>query len=385
MKEKLSLTMMLEFRKQLQYILLLIVGMLLSACSGTTPVKDKEIEDKRVEIVFPPAPEQPRLYYEMTLFHSAQLSEQSKESRWREFLTGENTYASGEGLSKPYDVTACGGRVYISDTVRRHIAVFDFKEMNYFTIGTEEPGFLRKPLGLDTDANCNVYVADISLGTVMTYDSEGKFISTIGGPDWFHRLSHVAVDSAGDRLYAVDTGGVQTEEHRVRVFDISTTEHLFDIGIRGREEGQFNLPKDIDIGPDGRVYVVDSGNFRVQIFDRDGQFIRAFGSVGNRTGQFSRPKGIASDPEGNIYVADTSLANFQIFNAEGQLLMFVGNRTNKSQPAGYMLPAGIDVDADGRVYFVDQFFRKVDIYRPASMQPEEGALGRAITRTSQGQ
>jgi DNA-binding beta-propeller fold protein YncE len=366
----------------LQYILLLIVGILLSACNGTTPVKDKEIEDKRVEIVFPPSPEEPRFYYEMTLFHSAQLSEQSKESRWREFLTGENTDVSGEGLSKPYDVTACGGRVYISDTVRRHIAVFDFREMKYFTIGTEEPGFLRKPLGLDTDANCNVYVADISLGSIMIYDSEGTYISAIGSPEWFHRLSHVAVDEAGERLYAVDTGGVQTEEHRVRVFDIGSAEHLFDIGPRGKEEGQFNLPRDIDIGPDGRIHIVDSGNFRVQVFDREGNFIRTFGSVGNRTGQFSRPKGIATDPEGNIYVADTSLANFQIFNAEGQLLMFVGNRTNKSQPAGYMLPSGIDVDADGRVYFVDQFYRKVDIYRPASLPAEEGDIGRAIFRTS---
>jgi len=377
MKDNFSLTIM-----QLHFIPLLIAGILLSACNGTTPVKEKDIEEKNVELVFPPSPEEPRFYYEMTLFHSSQLSEQSGESRWREFLTGESTAEKGEGLSKPYDVTACGGRVYISDTVRRHIAVFDFREMNYFTIGTEEPGFLRKPLGLDTDANCNLYVADISLGSVMVYDSEGNFISAIGDPEWFHRLSHVAVNEAADRLYAVDTGGVQTDEHRVRVFDISSGDHLFDIGTRGKEDGELNLPKDIDIGPDGRVLILDSGNFRVQVFDQDGNFIRKFGQVGNRTGQFSRPKGIASDPDGNIYVADTSLANFQIFNAEGELLMFVGSRTNKSQPAGYMLPSGIDVDNDGRIYFVDQFFRKVDVYRPAEMRVEEGDIGRAITRTN---
>jgi hypothetical protein len=41
-----------------------------------------------------------------------------------------------------------------------------------------------------------------------------------------------------------------------------------------------------------------------------------------------------------------------------------------------MLPAGIDVDEDGRVYMVEQFFRKVDVFRPASITAEEGYIGR---------
>ena len=377
--------MMPGLTKYLHYIPLLMVGILLCACNGTSPVKDTEVEEEKFELAFPPIPDIPRFYYEMTFIHSNQLKERSEDLSWREILTGEKEGASGaEGLAKPYDVTACGGRVYISDTVRRQVAVFDVNNRSYFTIGKKEPGILRKPLGLDSDADCNIYVADTTLNSVMVYDSKGQFIRALGGKEWFHRLSHVAINPQGTRVYAVDTGGVQTEAHRIRVFDTQSGEHLHDIGTRGTEQGQFNLPKDIDIGTDGKVFVVDSGNFRVQVFDQEGTFIRTFGTVGNRSGQFARPKGVATDPDGNIYVADTSFANFQIFSAEGRLLMHIGERSDDNKPAGYMLPSGIDVDADGRIYFVDQFYRKVDVFRPAALPAGHGAIGHILHPESGG-
>jgi hypothetical protein len=81
------------------------------------------------------------------------------------------------------------------------------------------------------------------------------------------------------------------------------------------------------------------------------------------------------DPQGNIYAADAAFGNFQIFTPDGQLLLFIGSRSTRPGPAQYMLPAGIDVDEDGRVYFVDQFFRKVDVFRPAALAKGEGYLG----------
>ena len=126
---------------------------------------------------------------------------------------------------------------------------------------------------------------------------------------------------------------------------------------------------------DGRLYVVDGGNFRVQIFSADGQYVGSFGSIGVTRGQFSRPKGIDTDPDGNIYVTDSAFGNFQIFSPAGELLLFIGTRSESPEPAKYMLPAGIAVDEDGRVYMVDQFFRKVDVYRPASLSSDQGYLG----------
>jgi DNA-binding beta-propeller fold protein YncE len=325
------------------------------------------------ELVFPPPPEQARFYFERTILGSADVVGEDSEARWRRVLTGEAKRTTG--FSKPFDVEACQGRIYVSDTVRRSIMLFDVPDGSFNEFGVTEPGELMKPLGMAVDAECNLYVVDGTAKRIVVYDQDGNYLNAFGGAEMFERPSHVAVDSDSRYAYVVDTGGVNSQLHRVRVFDIATGEHVFDIGERGDGPGQFNLPRDIAVGRDGRLYVVDGANFRVQVFESDGTWVNTFGSVGIYPGQFSRPKGVAADPDGNIYVTDTAFGNFQIFNAEGQLLLFVGTRSETMQPARYMLPAGIGVDEDGRVYMVDQFFRKIDVFRPARIGPGEGFLG----------
>jgi DNA-binding beta-propeller fold protein YncE len=174
---------------------------------------------------------------------------------------------------------------------------------------------------------------------------------------------------------------VTSDRHLVRVFDGVSGAHLMDIGKRGSGPGEFNLPRDLAIGRDGRLYVVDGGNFRVVVFDKDGRYLQSFGSVGKQYGQFARPKEIAADRDGNVYVVDSAFGNFQIFNPEGELLLFVGDRSERDGPAKYMLPSGIAVDEDGRVYVVDQWFRKIDIFRPAAVKPGTGFLARRAAVT----
>jgi DNA-binding beta-propeller fold protein YncE len=174
----------------------------------------------------------------------------------------------------------------------------------------------------------------------------------------------------------VDIGGSSSNEHKVMVFNGKSGEHLYDIGKRGIDKGEFNLPRDTVVAPDGSVYVVDSGNFRVQKFTADGKFINTFGAIGRQSGQFSRPKEIAADKDGNVYIVDAAFGNFQIFNSEGQLLLAIGSRSNTDGPAKFSLPAGIAIDGDGRIYVVDQYFRKVDIFRPAALAEEDGFIGK---------
>ena len=220
----------------------------------------------------------------------------------REELEDSGETGQDKALAKPFDVAVCQGQVYISDTVRRAVMVFDVPGQRFFEFGTEEPGTLRKPLGMDTDADCNVYVADGTTRRVMVYSQAGGFLRAIGGQSMFERLSHVAVDPQGSRVYAVDTGGVGSEAHYVRVFDGGSGEHLFDIGSRGSDDGQLNLPRDVQYGQDGNLYVVDGGNFRVQVFSAEGMYQKKFGRAGDNPGYFARPPaGIApplSGPSG---------------------------------------------------------------------------------------
>jgi DNA-binding beta-propeller fold protein YncE len=227
---------------------------------------------------------------------------------------------------------------------------------------------------MDLDAQGNLYVLDGTLKRVHVYDASGKFLRMMGDDIKWSRPSGLAVDAARKRLYVVETGGVSSEEHRVRALDLDSGKLLFDIGKRGDGPGEFNLPRDAVVGADGLLYVVDSGNFRIQVFDAEGKFVKTFGAIGRQTGQFSRPKEIAADDQGNIYVADSAFGNFQIFTKEGALLLDVGSRGNSDGPARFMLPSGIAVDSDGRIYMVDQFFRKVEVFRPAQV-PATAAYG----------
>jgi hypothetical protein len=124
---------------------------------------------------------------------------------------------------------------------------------------------------------------------------------------------------------------------------VSTPESTFDIydrdgtlletwGTFGREEGQFDFdtpcgPRGgVAFRPDGGFYVADSDNARVQEFDADRRFVRAFGSYGEAEDQFIGPHGIALDEAGNVYVNETCGQRhwIHVFDPEGQHLRVIG-------------------------------------------------------------
>jgi len=345
----------------------------LAVCAVITACAPVETKVEQTDLFFPPPPDPARYVFERSVTGSANLLVEDDSTKMRRLLTGEGT--ASMGFSKPFDVTACKGTMYVSDTVQRSVFAFNAVHKDFFMVGDREPGLLAKPLGLAVDAQCRLYVADATRGAIVIYEADGTYVTSIGGSMYFDRLSHLAVNPEGTRVFAVDTGGVDSEHHYVRVFDVQTGEHLYDMGSRGSEPGQFNLPRDIALGSDGNLYVVDGGNFRIQVFSQDGQYLRHFGTNGRQLGQFARPKGIAVDVDDNVYVSDASHGNFQIFDRSNALLLFVGSRSEKNNRAAYMLPAGLHVDEDRRVYMVDQFFRKVDIYRPAGLDINQGFMG----------
>ena len=87
----------------------------------------------------------------------------------------------------------------------------------------------------------------------------------------------------------------------------------FAFGSFGTGNGQFNSPRGIAVDGGGNIYVADTNNNRVQIFDSSGAFQYAFGSLGSGNGQFKSPSGIAVGGGGNIYVADTFNNRVQVF------------------------------------------------------------------------
>lgn len=339
---------------------------------GCAAVEDKP--EKKVaagQVYWPAPPAQPRFAYAATLRSSEDIrpKETDAERLRRSLIAGE--LPEIQTFKKPFGVAARGGRVYVTDTEARVVRVFDLPRRKFYTFGVRQEGRLAKPIGIAVDAKGNVYVADATSRAVIKYDTLGLYLATIGAKDELRHPNSVAVSPDGSRVYVVDTGGLDTDRHRVVMYDAAGAK-VGEFGRRGKGDGEFNLPTDVAVAPDGTVYVLDSGNFRVQAFEAGGEFLRAFGSNGSNLGQFARPRGIATDPEGNIYVTDGFFRNVQVFNPRGQLLLPFGSgsRDQVDEPARFMLPAGVTVDERGNVYVVDQFLHKIEVFRRVS--EEEG-------------
>ena len=334
--------------------LFLLVAAVLSACA-TTSVEETG------QKYWPPAPEIPRVVFETTLKNSASLQIREAMDEFHSFATGELSTQT-ESFAKPYDVAAYGGLVVVSDSLLGVVHAFDINRKRVFAIGWRGEGRLVKPLGVAIDDKQNIYIADGGLGFVVKYDKLGHFLATIGKREDFSRISDVAVSNKTGEVFVVDRGGVESLDHRVLVYFADGRKQQI-IGRRGLADGEFNHPAQIAVDDDGWLYVLDAGNFRVQIFNEQKEFVRHWGRIGKNLGNFARPRGIAVNQDKYVFVTDGAFQNYQIFNREGQLLLNVGAGGGKDLPGNYMLPSGIAVDETNRIYVVDQVRRKVEVFR----------------------
>lgn len=360
-----NIAMLGRFRPPVGLLGAVAAGLATASCASTPAVEKQE------PLVYPPPPALPRFVYERTIMGSGDVVVETSADKFRRFATGEQI--RGQGFSKPFDILVRRGRIYVSDTVARHVHMLDLNEKRYAEIGVKGNGRLVKPLGLALDEEGRLYVCDGSAKRVVIFSPEGEFLGAVGGERMLERPTGVAVTPDGSRIFVVDTGGVNSRNHRVRVFD-PQGRHIADIGERGSGEGEFNLPLNADMGPDGTLRVLDTGNFRVQAFSPELKIVNVFGKPGRYAGNFSHAKGIATDADGRIYIADTGFGVVQIFNPDGRVLMSLGARSETPAPGNFILPAGVSVDRDGRVYVVDQFYRKIDVFRPAFL-PEDWPAG----------
>ena len=145
-------------------------------------------------------------------------------------------------------------------------------------------------------------------------------------------------------------------------------------GQPGDQAGQFDALEAVAIDGEGRVYVADTGNHRVQVFNMDGEFLRQWGSLCDLEsgdgcagetgqGQFNAPEGIAYAPvTDTVYVADSGNDRIQGFSASGTFRFAWGE--NGSETGQFNLPVGVEVDGSGRVYVADVLNHRVQVFSP---------------------
>ncbi|MDQ1281513.1 MAG: hypothetical protein QG670_2778 [Thermoproteota archaeon] len=183
--------------------------------------------------------------------------------------------------------------------------------------------------GVGVDSQDRVYVFTRSQHPVMVFDKDGKFIRT-WGEGIFTRPHGVFIDKK-DMIWCTDD-----VNHTVRKFDVNGNLLLTigspsvysDTGYNGRDISSikqagppFNRPTKAIIAPNGELYISDGyGNARIHRFTEKGEYLASWGEPGDGSGQFRLPHSLAVDKEGRVYVADRENYRIQVFNSEGKLL-----------------------------------------------------------------
>lgn len=345
--------------------LILIAGLGLLAACGSVTKQDEHW-------VWPLPPEEPRLKYVESIRSSKDVKPDSAFDTFKQLIGG---MAQDVSLIKPYGVAAFNKTIYVTDTILGRLLVFNQGKKTFKVFGNKGAGRLNKPIDVAVDQQGRVYVTDAHQSRVVVYDSQGNYQRAMGGPKILTRPTGVTVNPVNDNVYVVNTGTLDSQHHAVSVFN-SKGRFLFDFGTRGSGEGKFNFPTNITSDAKGRVYIVDTGNFRVQIFSSEGKYLDGFGTAGTGLGSFARPKGIAVDSDEHIYVIDAAFNNVQIFDQNKRLLLFAG--TMGKGAGEFWLPAGMWIDQNDRIYIADQYNRRIQVwqYMGRHHQQEKAGLGK---------
>ncbi|MCP5101778.1 MAG: 6-bladed beta-propeller [bacterium] len=315
---------------------------LTAACGGGGGTKAVKVSPKKSGspdyIFYPGLPNTPRYQYLTTFSSSSDI--QKKKSKFFNFVAGDEQ-EKPRPIKKAYGVEMCDGVIYVCD-LRSHAVVtlnLDTKEFGY--IGVSGSAKLNRPVNLKIDKkNKIIYVADMGRKQVLSFSTDGRRLRFYGKRGQFDPSD---VDIHDGKLFVCDVKGNQ-----VHVLDVKTGETLYKIGKSGSDDGEFYHPSNIAVRND-RLYISDSTNFRVQIFDLQGNFKAKFGEIGELPGYFSRPKGIDVDREGRIHVVDAAFENVQVFDKEFKLLLYMFTPGNERHNIN--LPADVTIDYDNVSYF----------------------------------
>jgi sugar lactone lactonase YvrE len=250
-----------------------------------------------------------------------------------------------EGLEAPARVaTDAAGNVYITDPQAGRVVVFDaFGRMAYAI-----PGFAG-PLGIAVDAGGWIYLAEENRGCVTVFDAQWNPLFVLGrGDQEFALPNYLAPDPAAGSttVYVSDSKANQIKVYRNGVF-------TFSFGSQGTNAAQFDFPTGLFVSTNGEVFVVDHKNDRIQVFDRDGGFLRMFSLVTPLGGMGlgsagGRSQGILADAQGRLLVADSFQGFVRVFDPQGN---YAGKIAGFGKMPGELnMPVGLARDRFNRLF-----------------------------------
>jgi hypothetical protein len=185
---------------------------------------------------------------------------------------------------------------------------------------------------------------------MFEFGPDGRYLREIGQGVYGFTFAHVVRVDAQDNIWAVDEGSsmlmkfnpegrlIMTMGRKPEAVTVPEERGPAPRGGAGVAGDNFNRPTDVAWDASGNIFVADGyGNSRITKFDKDGRFLKSWGSRGKEPGQFNTPHTIAVDAQGNVYVGDRGNKRIQVFDNDGN---FKTQYTNAGAPWAVCITPG---------------------------------------------
>ena len=361
-------------RKRLLVVLLVGLALLAPVSAFGKKKKEEAAAPKKIvvidysNIVWPNPPAIARIKYQA--FYSAEKISQveaqanTKKAKWMDRLAGTQPEAESTKilfqLAEPYGMAVDSkGRLFVADQKVGAIFIFDTETREVEMIKNKVHAHFARIIGLAMDDGDRLFVSDPGLRHVLVFDAAHKATDVI--TEGMVEPSMLALDKENRLLYVSDINLDQ-----ILVYDADTFKLKRKIGTTGHNHeltspGDFAKPSGVAVDQDGNLYVCDTLNDRIEVFDADGKFISTYGKNGDGPGYFARPKGITTDSDGHIWVADGMQDRVQVFNKEWQLLITFGG--HGLLPGQFQGLVGVYADNKNRIFTSEIYPGRVQQYR----------------------
>ncbi len=267
-------------------------------------------------------------------------------------ITATFIAASDKSFGRPHDLVLSpdAGHLYVADLDNHVVKVLDPNTLE--TLGTVGAGHLSAPHDVAFDNEGRLLVADSGNDRIARFEVKGtewRYLDELTEALSLPEGVSVAPDG---RIYVTNA-----RSHTVVVF--RDGERIAMAGRRGNGPNQYVRPHDIHVDRDGRVYVSDPGNNRLQVLDPD---LKVVGELGGPAYDFNEPKYFDIDSRGLLIVADEYNNKIKILDGERRIVGIIGTGEKAEGPGVFNWPEGVEVKG-ADMWISDTRNNRIVLYR----------------------